>query len=144
MSPTAAFRLMIMPAVGLVLAVCVGCAGQRFEPVNSSDLRLQAAIEERDTAAAEVAKAVGRYCSLRTDSVEARQRCLIDQQMEMQFIGPVEVAPRFDQSQMESGGRQLMQCEAEGRSTLCRRRPPAYVELWDSELIQVLSRHRPQ
>jgi hypothetical protein len=63
--------------------------------------------------------------------------------VEIAFVGPVEAAHRPIQPEMAFGGR-LIQCEAEGRSTLCRRRPPAYVELWDSELIQVLSRHRPQ
>jgi hypothetical protein len=144
MSSTAVFRSMIVPVLGLALEICIGCAGQRFDAAPSSDLQIRAAIEERDAAAAEVAKVVGRYCSLRSDSVEARQRCLIGQQVEIQFMAPVEAGNRFEQPHMESEGRQIMQCEDAQQSTLCRRRPPAYVELWDSEPVKSLRRHRIQ
>jgi hypothetical protein len=129
MSPIAAFRL-IMPTVVVALAVSMGCASQRFEPIASSNLQLQAAIEERDAAAAEVVKAIGRYCSLQTDSVEARERCVIGKEVDMAFIGPVHAAHRPNWQEMASVDR-LMQCESERRSTRCRRRPPASVELWD-------------
>ncbi|WP_447983744.1 hypothetical protein [Nitrospira sp. Nam74] len=131
MSPTAAFRS-IMPTVVVTLAVSMGCASQRLEPIASSNLQLHDAIEERDAAAAEVVKAIGRYCSLQTHTVESRERCVIGKEVEMAFIAAVESGHRLDLPEMTSG-ELLVQCAGEGRSTVCRRRPPAYAELWDRE-----------
>ena len=125
--------------IGLGLQVVIGCAGADLRDARISDAPLQAAVEERDAAVRTVAKAVERYCTLRTDTLQAKQRCVISQHVELQFIARVAATSSFEEIRRADVAGQsvahpivtgrLLQCEANGRSTTCRRKPPAVTEL---------------
>lgn len=142
MSPRIGCRSLAIVGIGLGLQAIVGCAGGDLREARQGDASLRAAVEERDAAARTVAKAVERYCFLRTDTLEAKQRCVISQHVELQFIGRVGATSSFDEVRRAGvAGQsvpqpivtgQLLQCEVNGRSTTCRRRPPAFAELLDT------------
>lgn len=139
MSPRLWRYSLAIVGIGLGLQVVIGCAGADLREARVSDASLQAAVEERDAAVRTVAKAVERYCSLRTDTLAAKQRCVISQHVELQFIARVGATSSFEEIRRADVAGQsvaqpivtglLLQCEANGRSTTCRRKPPAFAEL---------------
>ncbi|MDQ6734196.1 MAG: hypothetical protein M3Z35_08805 [Nitrospirota bacterium] len=126
--------------IGLGLQAAIGCTGVSLREADRGDSPLRAALEERDAAAQMVAKAIERYCWLRTDTLEAKQRCVIGQHVDLQFIGRVGAASISDEFRMTGAAGQpivtgqLLQCEVNGRSTTCRRKLPAFAELWGAPL----------
>lgn len=128
--------------IGVGLQAVIGCTGTDLRDAKGSDASLRAAVEERADATRMVAKAVERYCALRTDTLEAKQRCVISQHVELQFIAGVGATSSHEEVRRASVAGQsvaqpivtglLLQCEANGRSTTCRRKPPAFVELLDT------------
>lgn len=132
-------RSLAIVGIYFSLQAVTGCAGANLREAKGSDASLQSAMEERDAATRAVAKAIERYCSLRTDSLEAKQRCVISQHVDLQFISRVGATSSLDEIQRADVARQspappivtgqLLQCEVNGRSTPCRRKPPAFADL---------------
>jgi hypothetical protein len=125
--------------IGIGLQAVIGCTGTDLREAKVSDASLRAAVEERADATRMVAKAVERYCALRTDTLEAKQRCVIGQHVELQFIAGAGSTSSLEEIRRASVAGQsvaqpivtglLLQCEANGRSITCRRKPPAFAEL---------------
>lgn len=69
-------RTSFSPAVLILLAVLAGCAAGR----PAEDIALKDAQAERTAAAVRLAKALTRYCTVVTDTLRARDGCLVEQQ----------------------------------------------------------------
>jgi hypothetical protein len=133
MSHSGIFRSLTTLAIGLSLEMNVGCAGHRMGIADYPNADLRAAIEERDAAAGAVAKAIGRYCSRRSDSLDANQRCLIDRHAELQFIVAMvrshDASGTAELARQQTSAEPFIQCESDGRAMTCRRTSSALVEL---------------
>lgn len=139
MSPRIWSHSLAIVGIGVGLQAVIGCAGADLREAKGSEGSLRAAVEERDAATRTVAKAVERYCTLRSDTLEAKQRCVISQHVGLQFIARVGATSSLEEIRRADVTGQsvaqpivtglLLQCEANGRSTTCRRKPPAFAEL---------------
>lgn len=67
--------LLILPAL-FILSLTGGCAVQRTD-----DGLLKLALQERAAASMQLAKAITRYCSVTTETLLARDACLLEQRL---------------------------------------------------------------
>ena len=126
-------------AVGM-LSACffMGCASSGQSVPGSGEhqndgILVEHAWQEREAAFAQVTHAIADYCTITSESVVARQRCLIGKQRELDGIRGFEVARRFTS---HAGGHNehrltghILHCEGRGRQTVCDRRQPVPAEV---------------
>lgn len=60
----------------LVSLVLGGCASY-----NSQDAQIKQALQEREAAYIRLAKAITSYCSVSTETIEARQACIMERRL---------------------------------------------------------------
>jgi hypothetical protein len=93
------------------------------------------AFREREIAWARLARAITTYCSVRHASLEARQSCVLDQQMEATQLHGLRVAHNLTsiearrQSTNSNRASSTVKCEGAGLRTTCWRTQPALSDL---------------
>jgi hypothetical protein len=93
------------------------------------------AFREREIAWARLTRAITTYCSIRHASLEARQSCVLDRQMEAAQLRELRVAHNLNHieahRQSGNGNRagSTVKCESAGLRTTCWRTQPALSDL---------------
>lgn len=94
---------------------------------------IEHAWQEREAAFAQVTHAIAEYCTITSESLAARQRCIIGKRRELDGIRQLEIARSFTPHVGGYGeDRQtghILHCEGRGRRTDCDRRQPAIAEI---------------
>jgi hypothetical protein len=126
-------------AVGM-LSACffMGCASSgKSVPVSGEHQNDGTVVEhawrEREAAFAQVTHAIADYCTITSESVVARQGCMIGKQRELDGIRGFEIARRFTShvgghSEDRQTGH-ILHCEGRGRQTVCDRKQPVLAEV---------------
>lgn len=123
-----------------MLSTCffMGCASSSTSvPVSGERLHdgtlVEHAWQEREAAFAQVTHAIADYCTITSESVAARQRCITGKQRELDGIRGFEIARRFTShvggnSEDRQTGH-ILHCESRGRQTVCDRKQPVLAEV---------------
>jgi hypothetical protein len=125
--------------VGIVSACFfMGCASSGKSVAVSDEHQnhrtlVEHAWQEREAAFEQVTHAIAGYCKITSESIVARQRCIIDKQRELDGIRVLALARSHTMHMGKYGDdRQtghLVHCEGHGRQTICDRRQPVIADV---------------
>jgi hypothetical protein len=113
-----------------------GCTASVQPKVKSGDEALvKEAVAQREMAYARLTKAIGSYCSIRYESLEAKQRCVLNKQMDLLKLnrntnerGPDQIVMNRAAPDSSKAGR-ILKCEGTALRVTCHRVQPAFAEL---------------